>query len=222
MIFIKKCGFYKKYEFFLFRLFRFLSFVMKINYLLQIGNIDIWCYYNFNKKTKYIWYQIFVVNLSDFWTEHWPNFSIHTATVNELVYKYIYILNAVFNNTCTKKNHLLEEVNNLWLISNILSNKCRFCVFSWFLSVTTTHFCQIPTTSCSEIQIVNNYFILHPKSITELVWFQIFVIKGWGAIYRNIGCYSEGTGILCIFVPWAWFFTSLKKFIFLLVSIICG
>ena len=36
---------------------------MKITDLLQIGNID---NYNFNDKTKYVWYQILGVNWPDF------------------------------------------------------------------------------------------------------------------------------------------------------------
>ena len=44
-----------------FLLFRFSGIVgMKINSLLVIENIDILCCYNFNDKTKYIWYQILV------------------------------------------------------------------------------------------------------------------------------------------------------------------
>ena len=40
-----------------------------------------------------------------------------------------------FYHKCTKKVHPSEDLNNLWLISDILSNKCGFCVFSWFLTV---------------------------------------------------------------------------------------
>ena len=52
-----------------------------------------------------------------------------------------------FHHTCTEKVHLSEDVNDLWLISGIMSNKCGFWVFSWFLTVATTNLCQIPLAS---------------------------------------------------------------------------
>ena len=44
----KKCV-----QFVVFRLFRFLGIVMKINNILQIENIDTLCCCNFNNKRKY-------------------------------------------------------------------------------------------------------------------------------------------------------------------------
>ena len=55
--------------------------------------------------------------------------------------------------------------------------KCFFCVFSWFLNITATYFCQILTRCCSEMRIVDNQFILHPTSITVLVSCHISVVK---------------------------------------------
>ena len=99
-------------------------------------------------------------------------FQIHTAAVDKLVCLVYLHLEDNFYRICTEKVHLSEDVNNLWLISDILSNKYGFCVFSWFLTVTTTYFCQIP-----KMEIVDNKLILHPKSITVLVWFQSFMVK---------------------------------------------
>ena len=64
---------------------------------------------------------------------------------------------------CTGKVNVSEDVNNLWLISDILTSKCSFCICLWFLTVKTTYFCQILTLSCPEIQIMSNRLFLHPK-----------------------------------------------------------
>ena len=70
-----------------------------------------------------------MVNWFYFCTENWPNFSIHTTTVKELVYQVYFHLKYNFYYTGTKKVPLSENINNLWLISDVLSNKCGFCVF---------------------------------------------------------------------------------------------
>ena len=120
-----------------------------------------------------------MVNWSDFGTENWPNYSIHTATVKELLYEVYLHLEPNFHHTRIQKVHLSENnVNNLRLISDILWSKCGFCAFLWLLTIATLYFCQIPTKSSFQMQIVENELILHPKGITILVWCQIFVVKG--------------------------------------------
>ena len=59
---------------------------MKINDLIEIENIDTLCWCNFNEKTKYVWFQNFGVNQFYVWTDNWPSFSKHTATIKELAY----------------------------------------------------------------------------------------------------------------------------------------
>ena len=112
-----------------------------------------------------------MVNWTYFWTEKWPNFSIHTATFKDTIFW------IKFLSTCTEKVHLQRDVNNLWLISDISSNKCGFCVFLWFLTVTASYFCQFSTVSFSEMEFVHSQFILHPKSIIVLVWCEISVVQ---------------------------------------------
>ena len=85
---------------------------MKINDLLQIESIDTLCCGNFSDKTKYIWYQNFVlIYESYFWTEYWPSFSIHTAAVKELVYKVYLHLEYNFYHACRQK-----EKDAIWMI----------------------------------------------------------------------------------------------------------
>ena len=54
---------------------------------------------------------------------------IQPTTVKELVYQVYFHLKYNFYYTGTKKVPLSENINNLWLISDVLSNKCGFCVF---------------------------------------------------------------------------------------------
>ena len=70
-----------------------------------------------------------------------------------------------------KKIYLFTIVKYLWLILE-LSKQMFFHIFH------DLSFLQDYSKFYSQIQVVGNQFILHPKSITVLVSFQIFVIKG--------------------------------------------
>ena len=70
-----------------------------------------------------------MVNWSYFSTENWPSFSIDTATVKVLVQKVDLHLENNFYHAHTEKGHLLEDVNNLWLISYFYQKMWFFHVF---------------------------------------------------------------------------------------------
>ena len=105
-------------------------------------------------------------------------------------------------------------VNYLWLISDFCQKKVFFTIVFWIFHFYNHKYLTNFIKSYSKMQIMDNQFILHSKSITELVCCQFFMVKGcffknsdflvlmYQQIVQNIGSYREEAGILCIFVPW--------------------
>ena len=80
--------------------------------------------------------------------------------------KYICILNTIFTRHVHKK-FTFRKVSIIcgWFLIFQQVNVV-FVYFHDFWLLQPHIFSEIPTTCCSEIQIVDNQFILHPKSIT--------------------------------------------------------
>ena len=87
---------------------------MKITDLLQIGNID---NYNFNDKTKYVWYQILGL------------IGLIVELRIGLIFQYTKLQLSMFASRIQFLSHIYKT-SLPWLISDILTSKCGFCVFS--------------------------------------------------------------------------------------------
>ena len=112
--------------------------------------------------------------------------------------KYICILNTIFTKRVQKK-FTFQKMTIICGQCLIFVKKCGLSMFFMIFHCYNHIFWSNFWKSYPKMQIVDNKFTLYPKSITVLVWCQIFVVKGCFFYYKIRRLFLHGKDCVSIY-----------------------